>query len=230
MSMSEQLQGTLIKIDEQEVQLQVLKQKIDGTCLLMKEEDAWKVITTSDNAYICCFESPIKKQTNKQQIVIDDYSQLFQLTHLPKSVSLPIGYLEKTVDMLDPSANIGKVIKISASSNLLEGTTNETLFEKLLVDKGKNTIIINPPSASIEITLNDTSNYLLVGLRILADANPKQSVIVFNRSVNLGTIAENVTEIGFCDAEILFAKNGTFKLMFKSDNEPIILKGIELYD
>ena len=227
--MSEQLQGTLIKIDEQEVQLQVLKQKIDGTCLLMKEEDAWKVITTSDNAYICCFESPIKKQTNKQQIVIDDYSQLFQLTHLPKSVSLPIGYLEKTVDMLDPSANIGKVIKISASSNLLEGTTNETLFEKLLVDKGKNTIIINPPSASIEITLSDTSNYLLVGLRILADAKPKQSVIVFNRSINLGTIAENVTEIGFCDAEILFAKNGTFKLMFKSDNEPIILKGIELY-
>lgn len=229
MSMSGQLQGCLLKIEEKEVQLQVLKQKIEGTCLLGKEEDAWKVITASDNAYVCSFELPPKKSPAKPHAAVKDYSQLFKTAHLPKVVSLPVGWLEKAVNAAESSGNLANAVRISASSDLLADNSNETLFEKLFVNSGKSAIKVNAPSVSIEITLTDTSSYVPAGLRILTDTRPNQYVLLFNRSVKLGTVAENVTEIPFCDAEILSVSNGTFKLTLKSENEPLVLRGIELY-
>eukprot|EP00826_Nyctotherus_ovalis_P027044 TRINITY_DN21098_c0_g1_i1.p1 TRINITY_DN21098_c0_g1~~TRINITY_DN21098_c0_g1_i1.p1 ORF type:complete len:249 (+),score=50.17 TRINITY_DN21098_c0_g1_i1:132-878(+) len=225
MSMSGQLQGCLLKIEEKEVQLQILKQKIEGTCLLTKEENAWKVITASDNAYVCCFELPPKKSSNKPHIAIEDYSQLFKVAHLPKVVSLPVDWLEKAVNVAEPSGNLAKTVRINACSDLLANNSNETLFEKLFVNSGKNAIKIDVPSVFIEISLTDTSSYIPAGLRILTDTRPNQYATLFNRSVKLGTVGESVTEIPFCDAEILSVRNGTFRLTLRSESEPLVVRG-----
>eukprot|EP01022_Parablepharisma_sp_SALTPOND_P013981 TRINITY_DN187_c0_g1_i1.p1 TRINITY_DN187_c0_g1~~TRINITY_DN187_c0_g1_i1.p1 ORF type:complete len:2353 (-),score=249.06 TRINITY_DN187_c0_g1_i1:7282-14340(-) len=233
MSMSNQLQAILLKIEENEAHIQVLRQKIEGSHLFhTKTKGFCKILTPSDDAYVGSFapvlNGPVSK---KSQFLVKsgEHAKLLEKSRLPHSVSLPIDHLEKAVNVLDPSVNLSKKIKVNGTINLLVGKDHLALFEWIILGRGGNQFPVGIPPVSVDISLVDTPDYVIAGIRVLAETGPKQFVNIFNRKVPLGTVAKNVTEIGFCDAEILSIENNTFSFTLEAEETPIKLKGIEVY-
>jgi len=229
MLMAVQPQGVLIKICEKEAYYHVLRQKIES-CFFLTSKNVNRILTLSEGflgSYLPAITSHSK--STQSSIKANDYAKFIEISHLPQTVSLPVDYLEKATNILNTTTNLAKKVKIGGSIGLLVGNDAVALLEWLILARGNNQFPVGAPSASVELALTDASEYVIVGIRILADTAPKQYIHIFNRRVQLGTVAKNITEIGFCDAEILSIEDNNISFVLTAEDSPIKLKGIEVY-
>jgi len=241
LSNSSQLAAFLLKIEENDAHMQILKQKIEGVQILepinpsIGIKNTKKILTPSDDAYVGCFAlndpvlppvSMLKKALNVYKLHND--AKLIDKGRLPSNVSMPFDHFEKAVSILDPTVNLSKKVKVNGTISLLVGKDNVALYEWLILGRGGNQFPVGIPFVTCEITL-DAPDYVICGIRILADTAPKQFCSIFNRKVQLGNPTKNISEIGFCDAEILSIENNMISFKLEAEETPIKLKGIEVY-
>lgn len=229
MSMAGQAQGVLIKVCEKESYYQMLRQKIESCFLFTNKKSLHRVLTLSEG-YLGSFAPSISSGAGKnaQSLVkTTDYARFLEISQLPQTVSLPVDYFERAVNVINSSSLVKKV-KIGGSIGLIVGNDTSALLEWLILGRGNNQLPVGAPSVSIEVTLGD-SDYVMAGIRILAETAPRQFALLFNRRVPLGTVSKSVTEIPFCDAEILSIENNKLTFVLIAEETPIKLKGIEIY-
>ena len=231
LSSGPQLQAILLKLDENEISLQVLKPKIEGILVVSgKDKGPKRIIVPSDDAYLSTFLPQISEPTAKKQAAVrlGEHVKLIEKERLPQSVSMPYDFFEKAVNATDPSVNLTKKIKLAGTINLLVGKDNLALFEWLILGRGGNQFPVGIPAVTLDITI-ESNDYVIAGVRVMAETAPKQFVRLFNRRVPLGQTVKSVTDIGLCDAEVLAIENNTLNLSLEAEETPIRLKGIEVY-
>ena len=102
-------------------------------------------------------------------------------------------------------------------------------MEWLILSRGNNQLPVGNPPVTVEISLPESINYVIAGIRIMGETAPKQTVTIFNSKVPLGTVSKSVTEIGFCDAEILSIQNNKITFSIESEDTQLKLKSIEIF-
>ncbi len=230
LSSGSQLQAVLLKIEETETSVQLLKPKIEGVLVITGKTGTKKVLVPSDDAYLATFIPQIA-ESRKQLVRVSAGGvrvKLLEKERLPQSVTMPFDFFEKAMNVTDPSVNLMKKIKLSGTMNLLVGKDNLALFEWLVLGRGGNQFPVGIPPVTLDITI-DNNDYVIAGVRIMAETSAKQYVGLFNRRVQLGQNVKSVTDIGLCDAEILAIENNTLSLVLEAEESPIKLKGVEVY-
>ena len=116
-----QLQAVLIKIGEKECYLQSLRQKIDGCYLCTSSKGLHRILTpcsSSFGAFIPIINSSVNKNDELKNKVVN-HSKYLEISHLPKAVTLPIDYFEKTNNVIDSSLDLAKQVKVGGTIGLL---------------------------------------------------------------------------------------------------------------
>ena len=220
-----QIRPVIIQIEEKETTYQHVKNKADGIEIIQnKYGKPLRILVFNDESNLLTFS--LKEAENvsiNPSIIINDLqlSQLIDKAKLPHTVSMPIDFFEKGINIAD---TMSKKLRITGNICQVLGKDSAALIDLLVLNKEPAHIMLWQLHTNVDITLEDP-DYVIMGIRIGVEQSPKQFLNVFNRKLQIN----KSTDICLCDAEIFSIVNNTLKFSLDSEDTPIKINKIDIY-
>ncbi len=223
-----QLSPVVLKLDEAGLSLQRIRGRAEDLHVFRNVDKKTYVSFLTDSSALVLFgAAEWEGKSVRPALTLEGpvVSKVISRAKLPTSVSMPVDFFEAATNVTSTSA-LEKNVALTGSI-IDRCHKDEDTIHSLLTGRLNSPIVASSP-ATLQIGLRDDA-YVFAGLRVVADSTAKLNVSVFNRKVQTGQNLSQVTDIPFCDAEILSLAEPVLQLSIEAEGENIKLNGVEVY-